>query len=173
MRERAARAIRDAGIALRPGEEEGIDVADFGLSAFENEGASMLTLVDTERIAVKLIVLLPEQTLPEHWHTAVDGKPGKEETVRVARGELRLYVPGPDSVGRGFVPSEKEPYYTSRRECVLAPGDQRTIREGTKHWLQAGKEGAVVFSFSSYAHDARDPFTDPKVVRVTLLSADE
>ena len=81
----AATAITEGGIALLPDEVNTIDVADFGLSDAEVEGALMLTMVDTEKVAAKVIVLLPNQTLPEHWHTATNDKPGKEETLRVVK----------------------------------------------------------------------------------------
>ena len=165
----AATAITEGGIALLPDEVNTIDVADFGLSDVEVEGALMLTMVDTEKVAAKVIVLLPNQTLPEHWHTATNDKPGKEETLRVAQGMLRLYVPGEDTLRVGFIPKGKQACYSSRHEIVLQPGEQKTLPSGTKHWMQAGTDGAVVYSFSSYAYDALDPFTDPNVIRVTKV----
>ena len=50
-------------------EEAGkIEVADVDLSRLEREGAQILTLVATPRMAAKVIALFPHQTLPEHWH---------------------------------------------------------------------------------------------------------
>src|SRR3989339_1149801 len=78
-----ARAIfRKMDFPLTPEELEHIAVADFGLSVPEREGAQILTLFATERISAKLIVLLPGQILPEHWHPPVGADPGKEEILR-------------------------------------------------------------------------------------------
>jgi D-lyxose ketol-isomerase len=80
-RQRAAELIRQAGIAISDEEAATIEVGDFGLSNLEREGGQMLTLVQTERISVKILVLFPNQTLPEHWHPPVGDDPGKEETI--------------------------------------------------------------------------------------------
>jgi D-lyxose ketol-isomerase len=167
--QRAAEMIRKAGIAISKEEEDRIDAADFGLSNLHVEGAQILTLVDTPKISVKVLALFPEQTEPEHWHTATGSYPGKEETVRIMEGTVYFYVPGPDTLKEGYIPEEKEEYYTVRNEVVMKPGDQMTLQPGTKHWFQAGKEGAVMYSFSSCTIDALDPFTDPNIVRVTRI----
>ena len=79
---RAGEMIRQANILITDKEQETIKAADFGLSQLEKEGAQILTLIETERIGVKIIVLFPYQTLPEHWHPPVDDDPGKEESFR-------------------------------------------------------------------------------------------
>jgi len=85
-RMRAAEMIRAAGIGITEKEAESIEVVDFGLSNLEKEGVQVLTLVQTERISVKILVLFPNQTEPEHWHPPVGDDPGKEETIRVISG---------------------------------------------------------------------------------------
>ena len=75
----AAEMIRNAGIFITSEEEDKIAVADFGLGRIEKEGAQILTYFSTDRISAKVIVLLPGQTLPEHWHPPVGDDPGKEE----------------------------------------------------------------------------------------------
>ncbi len=166
----AARRIRAAGIAITEAEERSVEVADFGLSRLRDEGAQILTLVSTQRLAAKVIVLLPNHTLPEHWHPPMGADPGKEETVRAVAGAPRLYLPGADSLREGFIPAGKEAAYTCRRECLLRPGEQMTLAPGTKHWLQAGPGGAVLFSFSTPARDILDLFSDPAVRRVTQVA---
>lgn len=167
--ERAARLMADAGIRLAPGEREAIAVADFGLGRLEVEGAQILTFVDTDRIAAKVIVLTPGQTLPEHWHPPVGSDPGKEETLRVIAGPLYLYTPGADTLREGRIPPGKEPHYTVRHERVMHLGDQVTLAPGVVHWLQAGHTGAVLYSFSTTARDILDGFTDPAIVRQTVI----
>lgn len=146
-----------------------VEVADFGLSRLDIEGAQILTLVATDRIAVKIIVLFPSQTIPEHWHPRVGEDPGKEETVRVVSGTVRFYIPGDESMREGFVPAGQEDAYTVRHELILKPGDQITLQPGTKHWFEGGEEGAVMYSFSTVARDVLDGFTDPHIERVTRI----
>jgi D-lyxose ketol-isomerase len=171
--ERAVAMMRAAGLALTDDEAGRVEVADFGLGRLEQEGAQILTWVATDRIAVKIIALSPGQTLPEHWHPRVGDDPGKEETVRVAHGILRCYRPGADTLREGSVPQGKEEFYTVRHEVSLGPGGQVTLSPGTKHWFQAGPEGAIAYSFSSVARDVLDGFTDPRIERVTKIADPE
>lgn len=168
--ERAAALMDAAGVRLAPGEHQAIAVADFGLGRLEVEGAQILTIVETDRIAAKVIALLGGQTLPEHWHPPVGDDPGKEETLRVIRGPLYLYTPGPDTLAQGAIPPGKEACYTVRHEQVLDAGDTVTLPPGLPHWFQAGPEGAVLYSFSTTARDILDGFTDPDIVRQTVIA---
>lgn len=168
-RKLAAELIRAAGIPVSLAEESAIEVTDFGLSRPSVEGAQILTWVQTERIGVKVIALLPGQTLPEHWHPRIGDDPGKEETVRHVAGDLFVFTNGPTLMQRGHIPDGKERFYTSLHESVLVPGDQMTFPPLTRHWFQAGPAGAVAYSFSTVVHDALDGFTDPGVQRVTIL----
>jgi D-lyxose ketol-isomerase len=168
--ERAVARMHAAGLVLTDEEAGRVEVADFGLSRLEQEGAQILTWVATDRIAVKIIALCPGQTLPEHWHPRVGDDPGKEETVRVVHGVLRCYVPGADTLREGFIPPGKQEVYTARHELSLGPGKQVTLSPGTKHWFQAGPEGAVAYSFSSVARDVLDGFTDPQIERLTKVA---
>jgi D-lyxose ketol-isomerase len=166
---RAASILRKSGIPITDKALEKVEVADFGLSRLDTEGAQILTLIATDRIAVKLIVMFPNQTIPEHWHPRVGDDPGKEETVRVVSGTIRFYIPGAESIREGFVPDGKEDAYSVRHELILKPGEQITLEPGTKHWFQAGHESAVMFSFSTVARDVLDCFTDPKIERITRI----
>jgi D-lyxose ketol-isomerase len=170
--EKAIRLFEKAQIPLSESEKKAIEVVDFGLSNLSVEGAQILTLVQTERISVKLLALMPNQTEPEHWHPRVGEDPGKEETVRHVYGDLLFYVGGEQTLSKGFIPEGKNSLYTCRREIQMEPGSQLTLAPGEKHWFQAGKRGAVLFSFSTVARDALDQFTDPDIVRITQI-ADE
>jgi D-lyxose ketol-isomerase len=166
---RATAMIKKAGICVTDAETQKVEVADFGLGQLNVEGAQILTFVATDRIAVKVVALFPNQTLPEHWHPRVGDDPGKEETVRVVWGTLRLYAPGDESICEGFIPAGKENAYTARHELILNPGEQMTLEPGTRHWFQAGGKGAVLYSFSTVARDVLDAFTDPNIERVTRI----
>jgi D-lyxose ketol-isomerase len=170
--QRAAEMIRQAGIVMTATEQDAIQVADFGLSRLEREGAQILTLVETERLAVKVIALFPGQTLPEHWHPPVGDDPGKEETFRVVSGPLYFYIDGKETLQQGQIPPGQDAYYTVRHECVLRPAEQIMVVPGAKHWLQAGPQGVVVYSFSTCARDVLDGFSNPQIVRVTQIVDD-
>ena len=171
-RKRAAQMIAESGIRITEEEKNRIEVVDFGLSHLEIEGVQVLTLVQTDRISVKVLALLPNQTEPEHWHPPVGKDPGKEETIRVVSGTVYFYVQGENTFKQGFLVKGKEKHYTLMHEIILKPGDQITLQPGEKHWFQAREDGAVMYSFSSVARDALDQFTDPKIVR-TVKVVDE
>ena len=166
---RAAAMIRESGVCISEEESQKVEVADFGLGRLEVEGAQILTLLATDRIAVKIIILFPKQTLPEHWHPPVGDDPGKEETIRVVSGNLRVYIPGDENMREGFIPAGQEEVYTMRHELLLKPGGQITLQPGIIHWFQAGQGGAVMYSFSTVARDILDGFTDPDIKRVTEI----
>jgi len=146
---RAASLIRESGIYITDKEAKMVEVADFGLSRLDMEGAQILTLVATDRIAVKIIVLFPNQKIPEHWHPRVG-----EDQVRMREG---------------LVLAGQEDAYIVRHELILKPGDQINLQPGTKHWFQAGEKSAVMYSFSTVARDVLDCFTDPHIERVTRI----
>jgi D-lyxose ketol-isomerase len=146
VKQRAARALADAGIVLTPAEVESIELADFGLGRFEEIGLAILVYVNTERVCAKELVMLPGQLCPEHRHPPVGDDPGKEETFRCRAGEVELHVEGHEPV-------------------TLRPGDQFTIPPDTLHWFRAGPDGAVVSEFSTRSRDETDVFSDPQIVR--------
>jgi D-lyxose ketol-isomerase len=167
----AAEMIRKAGIFVRDDEPAQIQVADFGLSDLQNFGGQILTLVDTDKIGIKLIALYPGQSLPEHWHPKVEDYAGKEETVRVEWGELLLYSSGtPTENPRAKIPVHKKSCFKNWHEHIMHPGDQLLLPPGTPHWFHGGKEGVVLWSFSTQVLDLDDFFSDPDIVRVTKIS---
>jgi len=166
---RTAEMLKKAGIVITDEEVKKIAAADLGLSHLEKEGAQILTFLETDRVAFKIIALFPNQTMPEHWHPPVGDDPGKEETIRVISGPLFFFIPGDENIREGFIPEGKEAYYTVRHELVMNPGDQITVEPGKVHWFQSGIEGAVLYSISSTARDILDRFTDPEIVRETVI----
>jgi D-lyxose ketol-isomerase len=138
--------LDEAGIALTPHEREQIEIADFGLGRLDEVGLQIVVYVNTDRVCAKELVLFPHQRCPEHRHPPVGSEPGKEETFRVRRGAVHLYVEGEGNM-------------------VLAPGEQYTIPPNTLHWFEAGDEGAIISEFSTTSRDALDVFTDPRIVR--------
>ena len=160
-----------AGIFITDEEKARIEVADMGLSDFENTGLGVLTYVNTERCCAKELAVLPRQTCPEHMHPPVGDDPGKEETFRCRWGTVYLVVSGEKSAHiNARPPAGREHTYTIRHEIVLRPGDQYTLAPGTMHWFQAGDEGAVVSEFSTRSTDENDIFTDQEIARTTKVA---
>lgn len=168
-RERAAAALAAAGIVLTPEERETIEVTDFGLSDLERIGLGLVVYVNTDRVCAKELVLFPGQTCPEHRHPPFLGTPGKEETFRVRAGLVYLYVEGDPAAAPAARPPRPE-HYTVWHEVVLRPGEQHTVPPDTRHWFQAGPDGAVVSEFSTQSRDDLDVFTDPEIRRATAVA---
>jgi D-lyxose ketol-isomerase len=163
--------LEQAGIVLTPAERARLEVADFGLGELEKTGLGIVVYVNTDRVCAKELVMLPHQTCPEHWHPTQGGRPGKEETFRCRWGTVYLYVPGPPTAQPACRPPEgSEAYYTVGREVCLKPGDQYTLFPDTRHWFQAGPEGAIVSEFSTRSTDDQDMFADPRIKRMPEIS---
>jgi len=169
VQEKSIALIEKSGLYFSYEEKKKIAVVDFGLSDIYNVGVQILTFFETERIAGKLLVLLPNQTLPEHWHPPFGNNPGKQEIIRAVWGSLRFYIPGEDNMKVGFIPDGQEGNFLVRHEIIMEPGDQLVLEPGTKHWFQAGPEGAVFYSFSTTVNDIMDEFSNPEIVRKTKI----
>lgn len=164
---RAAAILGRAGIAITDEEAANIEIADFGLGRLEAEGLQIVVYVNNDRYCAKELVMFPRQTCSEHKHPPVYGRPGKQETFRVRKGVVYLYVPGePAAQPKCKPPSD---YFTVWHEIELHPGEQYTLAPETLHWFQAGDEGAIVSEFSSPSVEEADIFTDPNVKRIPVV----
>jgi D-lyxose ketol-isomerase len=163
---KAGEMIRKSGIHITSHEISKIIVHDWGLDNFNEEGLMILTWFATERISARVLILFPNQTEPEHWHPLLKDNPGKEEIIHAVWGDLRFYLPGENNLKEGFIPSRNKQYYTLRNEIIMNPGDQLILPPGTKHWFQAGPQGAVFFSFATSVTDGTDFFENPNVQRI-------
>ncbi len=168
IRKRACEILERAHIVTTSREREVMEVADLGVDDIEKVGLEVIVYENNDRYCAKELVMLPRQICLEHRHPRVsETNPGKQETFRCRWGECYLYVPGePAEICKARVPEKYKPYLTVWKEIVLRPGDQYTLKPDTKHWFQAGNEGAVVSEFSSKSLDDVDKFTDPRVQRV-------
>jgi D-lyxose ketol-isomerase len=165
--------LAQAGIVITPEERARLEVADFGLGELETTGLEILTYVNTDRVCAKELVMFPHQTCPEHWHPTVGSRLGKEETFRCRWGTVYLYVSGtPTNEPVCRPPEGSEAHYTARHEVPLKPGDQYTLVPDTRHWFQAGAEGAVVSEFSTRSTDEEDLFADPRIKRMPEVAKD-
>ena len=166
-KKRAVEYFDNIKIALTPEEKNKIEVADFGLSDLNNVGLEILTYINTTKVCAKELVLFPFQTCPEHRHVNSDVIPAKEETFRCRYGKVYLYVEGKKSENikaKKFWKTSAE--VSVFHEIELNPGEQYTIFPNTKHWFQAGENGAVVSEFSTTSSDEFDIFTDERIKRL-------
>lgn len=171
IKQESADWMLKSGIVLTAEERDRLEIADFGLSDFNETGLVLHVYVNTERVCAKELVMYPHQTCPEHFHPKIsESNPGKEETFRCRAGKVFLYVPGPRSPQpQAVIPKGQEVYYTVWHEIVLNPGDQYTLRPNIKHWFQAGPDGAIVTEFSTTSLDQFDQFTHPDIQRFTTI----
>ena len=149
-------------------DREEIEIADFGLGMVEQIGLQLCVYINTDRVCAKEMVLFPHQTCPEHRHIETNGRKGKEETFRCRYGKVYLYVEGEGEADiiAGRLPATETSVY---HEIILNPGEQYTIMPNTKHWFQAGDDGAIISEFSTTSTDETDVFTDQRVIRATLI----
>jgi D-lyxose ketol-isomerase len=160
--------FKEAAIVLSSQEKENMEIADLGLNDFERTGIVLVVYLNNSRYCAKEMVLFPHQTCPEHCHPDHNGMEGKRETFRCRYGKVYLYIEGEKTENpKTHPPAGDEKYYSVYHEIVLLPGDQYTIDKNTRHWFQAGEEGAVISEFSSPSDDASDIFTDPRIKRVS------
>ena len=162
--------FKDSNIAFTQQEIDSIDYADFGLNNIREEGLNLIVYINNDRYCAKEMALLAGQTCPEHRHPR-RGKnleiEGKEETFRVRQGQVYLYVEGEKNVEKisARLPEKNKEWYTAIHEVVLKSGEQYTISPNTRHWFQAGEEGAIISEFSSPSDDSSDIFTNPNIKR--------
>lgn len=163
--------LKKAGIAITPEEKENIEVADCGFNDINRLGLQAVVYVNNDRYCAKEIILFPGQMFPEHSHPPIDAEnQGKQETFRCRWGKLFLYVEGdPIPDPKADIPETYRPYLTVWKEIILDPGGQYTLSPSTKHWFQAGDDGAIVSEFSSTSIDEKDIFTDPRIQRIPVI----
>jgi D-lyxose ketol-isomerase len=155
--------IRAAGVHLSEQELAGMQLIDFGLGDIRREGVQYVDILLTECLRITVLALLPNQTLPQHFHPAYEQCAGKEESVRCVWGQFRIYLPGPNTITLGTVRLGKEQWYSARHEVVLEPGGMCTIAPSVPHWFQAGPAGAVTITFANRVDETRNRFADPDV----------
>ena len=162
---RAIEYFAKANIVITKEEQDKIEVVDFGLGDIWNTGLELLTYVNTHRVCAKELILLPNQTCPEHRHPLIADYPGKEETFRCRFGTVYLYVDGVPTKDRAVEPPVG--IYSVFHEVQLTAGQQYTLVPNSKHWFKAGDEGAVISEFSTSSYDEGDIFTDENIKRIS------
>ena len=159
-RQQAKDLINKSGLVLSTDEWSQLAINDMGLGDIACEGFAFVDIVRSTKLRITVLVLLPNQTLPQHVHPPYDGEPGKEETLRVLYGHTKVFVEGEAST-EVQIPEGKDQYYSARREIALNAGSQYTVTPGIKHWFQAGPEGSVNMTFQDRVDETKNIFDDP------------
>jgi D-lyxose ketol-isomerase len=151
--------IERTGLVITDNDWAMLRANDFGFGQLRVEGFVYIDLLRSDRLRITLLVLLPNQTLPEHLHPACGSEAGKEETLRCLWGETLVVMPGMATAGL-TVPAGKEAVYTARHAVTLRPGEQCTVPPGTRHWFQAGPDGSVNLAFQNRVDESLNIFTE-------------
>jgi len=126
--------ILEAGVVV-PGQAELEISHHYGLGRFEEAGATIINLVNRE-YCKKLIVMLPGQTHPEHYHKL------KEETFLVLHGDLSFALNG------------------EMGEC--GAGSLLAVERGVRHEFSS-KGGMIMEEISSTHQKGDSYYSDPKI----------
>lgn len=162
VRAQAIELIRKSGFPVTDVELATLKLNDFGLGQLTVEGFEFIDFVLTPRLRISLLALLPNQTLPEHYHPSQGPESGKEETIRCLWGQTRVYIPGKPNNSRVHIPTGKEALYTCRHEIILNSGEQWTFEPPMVHWLQGGPDGSVNLGMQNRVDETLNVFTDAK-----------
>lgn len=178
MSRRQARACADevgalidqAGFAVTQQETSSLRLVDTSYDDFRAIGLSLVDLCMHERYGSRLVILLPNQVVPEHWHPSAGEHLGKQETFRLLWGDVEAYVEGhePAAYRRLFpdAPDATDTWragFSAGRRIPLRPGDQCTTRLHERHWFRAGAAGGVALETSSTVRDILDRPNDPNL----------
>ena len=122
-----------------------VEVADFGLGRYEEEGLGLVVRVNEPEYCSKWLTLCPGQTCPRHHHRL------KKETFFVLHGTVVLEADG--------------------RTISLAPGERYTILPGVRHAFRS-EAGAVIEEVSTHDENSDSYFDDPAIVRDPVIEDD-
>ena len=137
------RQLEDAGLTIAPALE--IEIADFRLGRFAQEGLGIVVRVNEPEYCSKWLTLWPGQECPAHYHKL------KKETFFVLRGEVELVADG--------------------EAIALKAGERFTIRPGVRHSF-GSPAGAVIEEVSTHDENSDSYFDNPAVVRDPVIEED-
>jgi sialic acid synthase SpsE/mannose-6-phosphate isomerase-like protein (cupin superfamily) len=107
----------------------------YGIEKFRESGSAMITVINRE-YCKRMVLMLPGQWHPEHWHTQ------KDETFHLLHGEIDLVLGG------------------ERRHCVK--NDVIVIPRGQRHEFGSAS-GAVIEEVSSTHARDDSSYADPAI----------
>lgn len=108
----------------------------YGIERFREVGSAMITVINRE-YCKRLVLMLPGQRHPEHWHR------DKDETFHILHGQIDLVLEG------------------KARRCLT--NDVIVIDRGSKHEFRSDS-GAVIEEISSTHSRSDSGYTDPAIL---------
>ena len=169
--QQAANLIQKSGLVLSAHEWSQLAINDMGLGDIVSEGFAFVDILRSSKIRITVLVLLPNQTRPQHRHPPYESEPGKEETLRVLYGHTKVFVEG-EASENVRIPAGKDQYYTAKKEIALNTGEQYTVAPGIKHWFQAGPQGSVNMTFQNRVDETKNIFDDPDSLGCPITLSD-
>ena len=109
----------------------------YGIETYRETGSAMITVINRE-YCKRMVLMLPGQWHPEHWHLA------KDETFHLLFGEIDLILGG------------------EKRRCVV--NDVIVIPRGVKHQFSSVR-GAVIEEISSTHTKDDSAYSDPNITQ--------
>lgn len=142
-------------------------VLDFALGNFMEVGMAGVFYVNNEKDNYLLhdIWLLPGQQIPEHYHIKLDTVGPKMEAWLVRHGAADFYAEGEPTPGIDEkIPPLHRKIAKARTMVSKKPGGVviQPIPE-SRHWMQAGPEGAIVTEVATYHSMDALKFTHPDI----------
>ncbi len=119
-----------------------IEIADFGLGRYAQEGLGLVVRVNEPEYCSKWLTLGPGQRCPRHFHKL------KKETFLVLSGEVELEAEG--------------------SSVRLLPGQSFLIRPGVRHAFSSST-GAIIEEVSTHDENSDSYFDDPAIVRDSVI----
>ncbi len=135
--------LEDAGLVISDDLE--IEVADFGLNRFAQQGLGIVVRVNEPEYCSKWLTLWPGQKCPLHYHKL------KKETFFVLQGEMELVADG--------------------EAITLKTGERYTLRPGVRHSFSSSG-GAVIEEVSTHDENSDSYFDDPNIRREPMIEGD-
>jgi N-acetylneuraminate synthase len=109
----------------------------YGKDNIFNTGCFIATIINNNEYCKKIIVLLPNQSHPEHYHKK------KDETFLIISGKLMIKI---DNV-----------------DCTLLPGQHLRISRLCLHSFTSGEDGCILEEISSTHYNDDSFYTDNKI----------
>jgi len=151
------------GIPFTPFLEANFWVTDFGLGDFEHVGMGGVFWINNPdyRYFGHEIYLLPSQMIVEHYHVE-SAFPAKHESWQVRCGSVYNFGIGEPTPNPPALPESQKDYITVANYRVMNTGDLSALKElGSRHFLMAGEQGAVVTEYGTYHDNGGLRFTNP------------
>ncbi|MCX8092015.1 MAG: hypothetical protein N3I86_13955 [Verrucomicrobiae bacterium] len=156
------------GYPIFPGLRDKLSVSDFGTGRFLECGVGSITFCNDEKGRYMLmdIFLLPKQMLPEHWHEATDDAAPKLAGWLVRHGMAHVVTEGDSNLPADLIIPQCHAggTVTAKHGVLVSPGEFVALkRQGERHWLCAGPEGAILTEVGTYHDRTGTRFLDPKI----------